>query len=82
MRPENTQMKTFLSEKGISATPKFLWKGSMKGCWRLYNYKQQWNPELCDQLTSLGFIDFDGRPLHKFSGNGGIFSVFCRYKAV
>lgn len=36
------------------------------------------NTELHNKLNQLGFTSFDGRPLDKFSGNGGVFSVFVR----
>ncbi len=82
MRPENERMQRFLHDAGITATPKYLAAGSMKGCWRLYNKTQQWTDELCQRLTELGFVDFDGRPLNKFSGNGGAFCVFVRTERV
>jgi hypothetical protein len=87
MRPENTRMKEFLEKNGIDAIPWFIWRGSMKGCWRLYGKKrgggswenyQKWTPELREKLTDLGFLDFDGKPLKEYSGNGGIFQVFVR----
>ena len=87
MRPENQRMQDFLKQNGIKATPKFLPVGSMKGCWRLYgknkpgkeleNY-QTWTPELQAKLTNLGFVDYSNEPLSKYSGNGGLFSVFVR----
>lgn len=89
MRPENEKMKIWLREKGIDAVPWFIWKGSMRGCWRLcgkergkmnFNEKyHKWTPELRQKLTDLGFIDFDGKPLKEYSGSGGVFQVFVRH---
>lgn len=75
MRKENQLMQEFLKSNGIDCRVKFLWTGSLKGLWRLYNPKLQWNEYLKNQLTGLGFMGFDGQPLNKFSGNGGLFSV-------
>ncbi len=77
----NKQMKNLLKTNGIIATPKFITKGSLRGTWRIYNPKISWfeNNELHQKMTSLGFSDFDGKPLDKFSGNGGLFSVFARF---
>lgn len=80
MRPENQRMKEFLKANGIDAMPKFLWDGSLKGCWRLYGPKPstRWTPELAAQLTALGFTNFQGEELNQYAGNGGMFSVFVR----
>jgi len=78
MRPENKQMQEYLKANGITATPKFLHAGSLRGCWRLYDGSQSWNDALREKLTALGFADFDGKPLGKYAGNGGVFSVFVR----
>lgn len=89
MTAENQKMKDFLKENGVDAIPKFLWKGSIKGCWRLYHsvkdkdgksiYTNWWgNVELQNKLTSLGFTDWRGQPLSNLSGNGGVFSIFAR----
>jgi len=78
MRPENKKMQQFLQENGVTVTPKYISRGSLRGCWRLHNLKQPWNTVLIHKLTILGFTDFDGAPLHKFSGNGGFFAVFVR----
>lgn len=85
MRPENKRMQDFLKVNGIKATPWYIFKGSMKGCWRLYNKDGQgfvnmkkWTPELADKLNGLGFKDYDGKPLGEFSGNGGSFQTFVR----
>ena len=81
MKAENQKMKQYLASNGIKATPKFLWKGSLKGTWRLYNLKTKWweNYELMQRLTSLGFKDFDGDHLDNYSGNGGMFHIFARF---
>lgn len=78
MRPENKTMKSYLEENGIEARVKYIRKGSLKGCWRLYNPDLRWTSELIKKLGELGFRDFDGRPLGQFSGNGGVFSVNAR----
>jgi len=78
MRPENKRMQTFLKQNGITATPKYISTGSLRRTWRLFNLKQQWSMELANKLDTLGFKDFDGKALHRFSGNGGFFSVFVR----
>ena len=78
MRPENKQMQIFLKQNGIDAIPKYINKGSLRGTWRLYNYKTKWSITLANKLNNLGFRDFDGKPLARFSGNGGIFQVFIR----
>lgn len=77
MRTENQKMKTFLKENGIEATPRYLSTGSCKGRWMIYNAKISWyeNHELQNKMNQLGFTDFDKKPLHKFSGNGGRFSI-------
>ena len=78
MRVENKRMQAFLKQHDIEATPKYISTGSLRGTWRLYNLKQLWNMELAQQLNELGFVDFNGRPLAQFSGNGGFFAVFVR----
>jgi len=78
MRPENTRMKRFLEQYGVHCMPKYIYEGSMRGTWRLYNLHEQWTEQLQDMLTSLSFTDFQGKPLGQFSGNGGMFSVFVR----
>jgi len=81
MRPENQKMKQYLKDNGINAMPKFIWDGSLRGTWRIYNHKMKWaeNIPLHEKMTSLGFKDFDNKPLGQFSGNGGLFSVFVRF---
>lgn len=77
-RLENKKMEDFLKSHRIIATAKYIHTGSLKGCWRLYNPNEKWSDELMKKLTDLGFSDFDGRPLNRFSGNGGFFSVFVK----
>jgi len=90
MRPENLKMKNLLAHHGLDVVPKYIRTGSLKGTWRLYG-KAPRTAENCGlanwwdsvglwaRLTELGFTDFDGKPLNKCSGNGGLFSVFTRY---
>ena len=81
MRPENIKMKNYLSFYGIEVMPKFIWTGSLKGTWRLYNSKVSWhdNPGLWDKLTQLGFTNYDGQPFNQYNGNGGMFSLCTRF---
>ena len=76
MRIENQRMKDFLSEHGINAKPKYIWRGSMKRTWRIYAPGIRWTDEIRQKFTNLGFFGFDGKPLHQFSGNGGALQVF------
>jgi hypothetical protein len=82
MKNINQKIKNYLKKNGIIATPKFIDKGSLKGCIRLYHKTganfDLWTIELINKLTELGFEDFDCKELTKFSGNGGLFSVFVR----
>lgn len=78
MRIENQRMVDFLASHGIRAQVKYIWNGSLKGTWRLYSPNVRWTMALASKLNSLGFKDFDGKPLHEYSGNGGLFSVFVR----
>lgn len=78
MRPENQRMINFLKAHGLKARVKYLWAGSMKGCWVLYNSDLTWTTELREKLTALGFVDYDNAALHQYSGNGGLFSVCVR----
>lgn len=87
MRPENKRMQDFLKVNGIDAVPWYIFKGSMKGCWRIYgkhgkgfssDIMDKWTPELAEKLNGIGFRGFDGRPLGQFSGNGGMFMTFVR----
>ena len=41
VRPENKKMKAFLKANEINAVPKYLYEGSLAGCWRLQNLKQR-----------------------------------------
>jgi len=67
-------MQAFLLHHGIVCRAKYLPDGSMKHLWHLYG-PGKWTPELTAALTALGFTDFDRKPLGRFSGNGGTFSV-------
>lgn len=78
MRAENQRMKAFLAANGIDATPKYLKDGSLKHTWRLCNLKTVWTESLAARLNKLGFQDYNGMPLDKFSGNDGVFQVFVR----
>ncbi len=78
MLEHNKQMQDFLKANGIEAIPKCIPDGSLKRTWRLYNKKMKWSEELASQLNNLGFVDYAGKPLRRFSGNGGMFSVFVR----
>ena len=86
MKPENKAMSRFLAQKGIkNVTAKYISTGSLRGCWRLYVRAKQpdklfetWTEKDADNLNSLGFTDFDGKPLGRFSGNGGMWQVFVR----
>jgi hypothetical protein len=80
MRTENKNMISFLKQNGINTKVKvrYLWEGSMAGCWQIHSPGQSWTAELCEKFTALGFKDFDFTPLGKFSGNGGMFSVSVR----
>lgn len=80
MLTHNKQMQDFLRANGIEAVPKWISKGSLKRNWRLYNKKIRWSEELATRLSDLGFIDFDGKPLGRLSGNGGMFSIITRRK--
>jgi len=74
-RPENQAMEDFLSTNGVKARAKYIWKGSMKRTWRIYG-EQEWSESLREQFKGMGFADFDGRPLHRFSSNGGRLALF------
>ena len=69
-------MAEWLRAQGVKAKVRYIWHGSLKTCWSLYDADQRWTPELADKLNGLGFRDFDGLPLRQHSGNGGLFSVF------
>lgn len=76
--PENQRMQAFLAANGITATPKYFHKGSLRGYWRLYNSGQRWTMDLANKLNGLGFVGTDNEPLDQFAGNGGAFCVFVR----
>jgi hypothetical protein len=78
MRPENKRMKEFLASNGIFANVKYIATGSLKRTWRLFNTNTQWTEDLAVKLNLLSFINYDNKPLGKYSGNGGRFSVFVR----
>ena len=78
MRPENKRMQALLRQHGIKARAKYLWHGSLRGCWRLYAKGVAWTDALRRKLSALDFLDFDHSPLSEFSGNGGDFSVCVR----
>jgi len=78
MRPENKRMQEYLRQNGIEATPKYIATGSLKQTWRMYDLKQNWTLELANKLNNLGFAGIDDKLLGKYSGNGGLFSVFVR----
>ena len=79
MLEHNIKMKKFLAKNGIKATPKYLSTGSLKGTWRLYNRGTEWSEELMNKFIALGFKDFEGKELSKYSGQGREFSVFVQY---
>lgn len=78
MLNHNRKMKDFLAGHGIECIPKRIDAGSLRGTWRLYGKGQSWTQELQDRLNFIGFRDFDGELFGRYSGNGGIFSVFAR----
>ena len=87
MRPENKAMSEFLSREGLlnGVAVKYIAKGSLAGCWRLCvrsavpgKLFEKWTEQDASTLNRLGFLGFDGKPLHKFSGNGGDWQVFVR----
>ena len=82
MRHENEKMRKHLLENGIDCRVKFIWDGSLKGTWRLYNPNTNWhdNTQLWEKLTALGFKDYNNQPFTQFSGNGGVFSIFARFE--
>ena len=78
MLEKNKRMKDFLKKEGIVCTPKFISKGSLKGCWRLYSKNINWTYELQEKLNNLGFKDLWGKELNNHSFNSGMFQVFTR----
>lgn len=77
-RPENKRMQEFLKANGIKAKAKYLPNGSLKHTWLLYNPDLRWTEEFAAQVNALGFVDYDHKPLGKFSGNGGVMSIYVR----
>jgi len=75
LRPENQRMKDFLAANGIEAKPKWLPDGSLKRRWMLFNRELQYTEQLWEKLNALGFRDYDGKPLNKYSSNGSCLSV-------
>ena len=78
---QNRKIQLFLEENGIKAIPKYLEKGSQKGCIRIWTKYETWNgnEELQNKYKELGFKDFDGRELHQYSSNGGAgYCIFVR----
>jgi hypothetical protein len=78
LTPEHQTMRDYLLKHGIDAIPFYIKNGSLRGCWRLHKKGVKWSDDLSAKLSSLGFVGFDWKPLHQFSGNGGIFQVFVR----
>lgn len=69
---------------GIKVNVCYIKKGTLKGNFRIQdkaNNVQWWgNDQLIQQFNDNGFVDFDEKPLTKFSGNGGSFSIFVHKK--
>ena len=89
MRPENKRMKEFLMANGFARViPKYIATGSLKRCWRLTGIQdnnkigwekyQRWTIDIAKRLNDLEFMNFTGKPLDIYDGNGGMFSVFVR----
>ena len=93
MRTENKAMQVFLAKEGLlhGITAKYIREGSLRGTWRLCartpariagrtgRLFETWTEQDASTLNRLGFSGFDGRPLHRFSGNGGgMWQVFVR----
>ena len=79
MRPENRRMLRFLCDHGAGVSKvKYIAVGSLKGCWSIGEPGLCWTEARAEVFNRLGFTGFDGRPLDKFSGNGGLFSIFIR----
>ncbi len=78
MLEHNRKMQAFLASHGIEVLPKYIPDGSLKGTWRLYNKSVKWSIFLANILNSIGFRDYNGKPLGIYSGNGGIFCIFVR----
>ncbi len=82
MRPENKRMTEFLRQHGIEAKVRYIFTGSLKHRWSLYNPNIRWTIELAEKLEALGFAKFhrcmiDGKEV-SFEGNGGVLSICAR----
>ena len=80
-------MSEYLAREGLlnGVTVKYIIRGSLAGCWRLCMRSNEpgrlfesWKEQDASTLNRLGFLGFDGKPLDKFSGNGGMWHVFVR----
>ena len=80
MRAENKAMSEYLRAHGFEGVKaRYIEKGSLKGCWSLSGkLVDLWREQDARTLNGLGFWGFDGKPLHMFSGNGGMWQVFVR----
>ncbi len=87
MRPENKRMTEFLKANGIEARVKYIFTGSLKHTWNIYNPNIPWTVELAEKLESLGFGGLHGPKFHRymiegkevsFEGNGGVLSICAR----
>jgi hypothetical protein len=87
MRTENKTMAEYLAREGQlnGVAVQYITHGSLAGCWRLCMRSKDagkrfatWTEADAERLNRLGFVGFDGNPLHKFSGNGGMWQVFVR----
>ncbi len=87
MRPENKRMTEFLNQNGIEAKVKYIFTGSLKHTWRIYNPDIKWTVAIAEKLESLGFRSYSGGKFHRYEingkiisceGNGGILSIFAR----
>ena len=70
MLSHNKAMQAILRASGIDCIPKRLDKGSMRGTWRLHKRGLEWTEQLRQQFISLGFRDFDGQEISRYSSNG------------
>ena len=87
MKEENIKMMKFLKQNGIEAKVKYIFKGSLKNTWRIYNPSIPWTVELAEKLESLGFNGLHGKKFHRYiqdgkevsyEGNGGVLMIFAR----
>ncbi len=77
MRQENKNAQAFLLHHGIRCRAKYFPAGSIRG-WRFSDMATGWTDAIRERLTALGFTDYNGEPLSKYSGNGGMLCIFCR----